>query len=102
MACRPRVRTKDPRSTTERGYGHAHQQERKRWAPRVATGRIICWRCGHPIQIAAAWDLGHDDHDRTRYLGPEHLRCNRVAGAKKGNARQRARRLIHITTRLRW
>lgn len=95
-------------TTTERGYGADHQTERRRWEPIVRAGRASCWRCGRRIHPAAPWDLGHDDHDRTRYRGPEHRRCNRSAGARKGNRlRSRAYRLGGVTTststsRLRW
>jgi hypothetical protein len=69
---------KSPRpSTTLRGYGMAHQALRKRWAPLVAAGMVECARCGKPIKTDEAWDLGHDDVDRSRYTGPEHRKCNR-------------------------
>jgi hypothetical protein len=69
------------RSTTARGYGNAHQALRKRVATVVAAGAAVCWRFGGPIYPGEAFDLGHDDHDRTRYRGPEHVLCNRSAGA---------------------
>lgn len=78
-------------STTQRGYGWSHQQERKRWKPTIDAGRGVCWRCGGAIQPGTPWDLGHDDFDRGVYRGPEHRACNRRAGARKGN-RQRSRR----------
>jgi predicted nucleic acid-binding Zn ribbon protein len=90
--------------TAARGYGGAHQKLRAQWAPKVATGAVLCWRCGHPIQPGQPWDLGHDDHDRTTYRGPEHrhrtAHCvgNRKAGARKGarigNAKQRMIRTL--------
>jgi hypothetical protein len=68
-------------STTDRGYGAAHQQLRARWAPVVAAGDTRCARCQEVIQPDEPWDLGHDDTDRARYAGPEHARrCNRAAG----------------------
>lgn len=93
--------------TAARGYGAAHQRERARWAPIVAAGRAVCARCRKPIAPNTAWDLGHDDTDRTRYAGPEHRRCNRRAGARVGaaitNARRRARRaLSRQATSLTW
>ena len=66
------VRSRRRQSTTARGYGHVHQQLRKRWAPRVATGLVACARCGLPLEAGQAWDLGHVDGDRSRYSGPEH------------------------------
>lgn len=59
-------------STTERGYGYLHQQERKRLAPIVLAGGVLCARCGLPIESGQAWDLGHADGNRERYTGPEH------------------------------
>lgn len=87
------------RSTTERGYGAAHQRLRAQWAPKVATGTVRCARCHKLIRPDDLWDLGHHDRDRSQYQGPEHRSCNRSAGARKGNRRRaRARR----RTDLRW
>jgi hypothetical protein len=72
-------------STTQRGYGTAHQRERERWRPLVEAGEVNCARCGEPIAPDAEWDLGHADGDRTKYNGPEHSRqCNRSAGGRNG------------------
>jgi hypothetical protein len=87
-----------PASTTDRGYGWQHQKTRQQWAPRVDAGQVDCARCGRPIPPGTQWDLGHDDHDRRRYTGPEHQTCNRTAGARRGaritNARRRYRQTI--------
>ena len=90
------------KSTTARGYGAAHQQQRRHWAPTVNAGRATCWRCGQPIHPGTPWDLGHDDHDRTKYRGPEHTHCNRSAAGRKGNARQRSRRTRLKATAITW
>jgi hypothetical protein len=66
------------RTTTQRGYGAQHQRLRRIWAPRVAGGQVPCARCGMLIAAGELWDLGHDDHNRDRYTGPEHARCNRA------------------------
>jgi hypothetical protein len=86
-ACtRLQYRARDQRrpSTAERGYGTAHQALRTQWKPRVEAGEATCWRCTQPILPGTPWDLGHDDEDRTRYRGPEHVKCNRST-ASRGN-----------------
>ena len=68
-------------STAARGYGRRHQQLRGYWAARIAAGGVWCARCKQEIVPGAAWDLGHDDRDRTKYVGPEHASCNRATKA---------------------
>lgn len=64
--------------STQRGYGYRHKQLRERAKRDVQRGTAICWRCNKPIPPNADFDLGHDDHDRTLYRGPEHQACNRA------------------------
>ena len=66
----------------ERGYDAAHDARRQQLAPFVATGNVKCWRCGQYIPADAAWDLGHDDTDRSKYRGPEHVDCNRATKSR--------------------
>jgi hypothetical protein len=83
---------KSPRKSREaRGYGPAHRAHRRRLIPIVAAGLAHCSRCGDPIVPGEDWDLGHDDWDRTIYIGPEHRRCNRSAAGKKSAELQRTR-----------
>ena len=72
------------KSSSQRGYGYRHQVIRKRLAPNVNAGLVDCWRCGQRIEEGEPWDLGHvDGSNKTKYAGPEHVRCNRsVAGRK--------------------
>lgn len=78
------------KTTRERGYGTAHKNLRKSYEKLVASGEALCWRClenGLPedqarIDPTDDWDLGHDDHDRTKYRGPEHVACNRGAPSR--------------------
>lgn len=91
---------RNAQSTAARGYGAAHQRERKRWEPIVKAGRASCWRCGRPIPPKGPWDLGHDDWDRTIYRGPECRPCNRGAGARKANLSRR--KPPRTVTTLRW
>lgn len=62
-------------------------QERAKWAPRVATGSITCWRCGKLIAANAKWHMGHSDRPgalaRGEYMGPEHQACSTRAGRLK-------------------
>jgi hypothetical protein len=78
------------RSTTMRGYGNRHQQIRAGFARLVAGGNVECARCDKPIDPREAWDLGHLDGDRSRYSGPEHLRCNRATAARRRRVVSRA------------
>jgi hypothetical protein len=78
------------RTTTQRGYGHAHQRLRKKAAGRVAAGLENCWRCGKPIHPDEDWDLGHDDHDRSITRGPEHLKCNRGTKSRQPQRKRSA------------
>jgi len=38
----------------------------------------VCARCRNQIYPWTAWDLDHDDNDRSRYIGPSHASCNRA------------------------
>lgn len=65
--------------TVANGYGAEHKRLRTQIAQRMHAGEIfVCWRCGRRINPARAWDLGHDDRDRSIYRGPEHVACNRA------------------------
>jgi len=70
-------------TTTSRGYGSAHQRERRRWKLIVDRGEAWCWRCQEWLDPAQPWDLGHDDHDRNVYRGPECIKCNRATRARR-------------------
>lgn len=94
------ARRRNRGTTTQRGYDWAHWQERQRLKPQVAAGGVRCARadlgqCAMPnplILPGQPWDLGHPDHDRTRWSGPEHRRCNRAAAARIGNRTRAASR----------
>ena len=77
-----RARDKARGTRQARGYTAAHVAERKRWEPLVATGNVKCWRCGEYIP-PGAFDLGHDDRDRSKYRGPECVPCNRATSGRR-------------------
>jgi hypothetical protein len=81
-------------STTERGYGSVHQRTRAAWRAVVDSGGVACARCGCLIEPGSLWDLGHVDGDKSRYAGPEHRRCNRAAGARRGHRLRAVRRRV--------
>jgi hypothetical protein len=70
-------------SAARRGYGHRHQKLREEWERKVGAGGVTCSRCGGLISPDEPWDLGHADHDRSVYSGPEHRRCNRATAGRK-------------------
>ena len=70
-------------TTAERGYGTFHKNLRRAYALKVDAGLVDCARCGKRIEPGAPWDLGHDDHDRSRYTGPEHRACNRATNGRR-------------------
>lgn len=80
------------KTTTQQGYGHRHQVLRLRWKRLLASeGQLPCTRCGHPVYPTDRWDLDHNDLDRSRYDGIAHMSCNRAAGARNSNAKQRGK-----------
>jgi hypothetical protein len=81
--------TRSKAKTVARGYGPAHKALRRRWAAEVARGDVYCARCGRLIFPGEPFDLGHDDFDRSRYNGPEHVRCNRATTTRKVRRRRR-------------
>jgi hypothetical protein len=68
-------------SRQQRGYDATHDALRASWVRKVATGAVTCWRCGE--LIAGDFDLGHDDHDRSKYRGPECIPCNRGTATRR-------------------
>lgn len=71
-------------TTSDRGYGREHQKLRAKIQAEMDKGTVFqCWRDGKPILPGEDWDLGHDDDDRSKYMGPEHVRCNRAVQRHK-------------------
>ncbi len=70
-------------STTDRGYGWAHQRARASALKGMADGQP-CTRCHQPMwrSQAPTLDLDHTE-DRSGYQGLAHRACNRRAGQAK-------------------
>lgn len=83
-----RFRTIRKQKTTLAGYGANHQRARATAAQRHQPSDP-CTRCGRPLGPMGPWL--HYDHtdDRSGYKGFAHAACNRRAGARVGNQRQR-------------
>ena len=65
-------------TTTQRGYGYAHQKMRATYQARMNAGETFtCPRCLTPILPGQAWDLEHEPGSRDTYDGPGHATCNR-------------------------
>lgn len=70
--------------TTDAGYDAKHKKLRAKIQSEMDGGKVFyCWRDGKVINPNEAWDLGHDDNDRSKYMGPEHARCNRATSRHK-------------------
>lgn len=95
------MRTRVQAKTDRRGYGWQHQQLRAKLKRTVDAGHAVCWRCSRPIIPGTPWHLGHDDHDRRLYRGPEHARCNTATRthAAQRRAAQRPPALAFFDTR---
>jgi hypothetical protein len=83
-------------TTTNRGYGNEHQRLRAQWQQVINQGHgichaIVCLEPTRQIPPGTPWDLGHTP-DRTTWTGPEHPRCNRSEGGRRGRQRQTARK----------
>jgi hypothetical protein len=76
--------------TAARGYNWAHQKLRAEYKQRMTNGeQFDCWRCGLWVNPAMPWDLGHDDHDRSVYRGPEHRGRECPAGGNRATTGRR-------------
>jgi len=76
------------------GYDLEYNRTKEKYRPIVAAGQAACTatNCLAPtrtIHPNEPWDLGHSD-DRTHIAGPQHRRCNRVAGGRNGYHKARA------------
>lgn len=83
--CTDHTRAKDKARGTrqQRGYDAAHDKLRADYQRRMDAGEThTCWRCSRPIN-PNAWHLGHDDHDRTMYRGPECPPCNLATATRR-------------------
>jgi hypothetical protein len=85
--CERHTRARDRARGTrqERGYDAAHVRARAQWQKFMDDGgEARCWRCGVVLD-PKLWHLGHDDHDRSVYCGPECVPCNTAtAGRRRG------------------
>jgi len=73
----------------DRGYGVEHRRLRVRLQRLVDAGLALCARCGKPVLPGQSWDLGHDDHDRSRYNGIECVPCNRATAGRRVRSSRR-------------
>lgn len=87
--CRDHERAKDKARGTrqQRGYDAKHDALRAHYQGRMDAGETFtCWRCtelGKPHNVdPMSWDLGHDDADRSMYLGPECQAGNRATAGR--------------------
>lgn len=77
-----RAREQARGTPAQRGYDAAHDALRRDYQRRMDQGETFtCWRCSKPIDLTS-WHLGHDDHDRSKYRGPECVGCNTATSGR--------------------
>ena len=78
-----RARDKARGTRQQRGYGAEHTQLRAAYQRDMDGGHLYaCWRCGRTVD-PRSWHLGHDDHDRSQYRGPECVACNTPTASRR-------------------
>lgn len=78
-----RARDRARGTRQERGYDARHDALRADYQRRMNRGETFqCWRCGDDID-PEHWHLGHDDHDRSTYRGPECPPCNLATSGRR-------------------
>jgi hypothetical protein len=78
---RTQQRDRQRGTTTQRGYGWAHQQQRASDLAAYDPDQP-CPRCGQPLgDDPSRLDLGHTP-DRSGYEGLTHLACNRATNRR--------------------
>ena len=83
-------------TTTQRGYGSAHQRARRHWEPLVRSGNarcceVVCLKTSRRIKPDEPWDLAHGDGQHG-YRGPAHATCNRSEGSRRRWAQAKPQR----------
>lgn len=88
--CKAHERAKDKARGTrqQRGYDAAHDKLRAQYQRRMDAGEeFTCWRRESPRCTGTIdpqrWQLGHDDHDRSVYRGPECVPCNLATSGRR-------------------
>ena len=83
--CKAHTRQRDKARGTrqQRGYDNAHDKLRRAYQRSMDNGCVYhCWRCTRLID-PNDWHLGHDDHDRNVYRGPECPACNQATAGRR-------------------
>ena len=81
--------------TAARGYSGRHQALRADYQRRMDQGeQFVCAKCRRLVD-PTSWDLAHVPGDKTRYLGPQHVHCNRDTTEERRN-------LQRVTQLRRW
>ncbi len=92
-------------STTNKGYGGAHQRLRARWAPLVATGTVRCAIGGELLKPWTKWHLAHADrpdaHRLGLYSGPACARHNNGTNRRQLRANPKPKALSWFDTEAR-